>query len=233
MEFRLTRTSGQCFRLWSTGTPHFGSHAAAISSSRQSDMGPQVSTFRTVGFSALSSGMWAVATTRTTAVRGSPSPLSTSGISRTCRRKKRSYLAKHLSWARRNHPLVGAVSTFAAGRGGRVDGKPNNNCAPDKLVAATGEFGSTARVPMLWIYTENDSYFGPELTKRMHNAFTAAGGDAEYRLLPAFGNDGHFMIDSADAVPLWAPLVSQFLAKHSLLPTTAVAQQRQLPTNSA
>ena len=137
-----------------------------------------------------------------------------------------------IALASRNPPLVGAVITFAAGRGGRVDGKPNNNCAPDKLVAATGEFGSTARVPMLWIYTENDSYFGPELTKRMHNAFTAAGGDAEYRLLPAFGNDGHFMIDSAHGVPLWAPLVSQFLAKHSLLPTTAVAQLRQLPTNS-
>ena len=133
-----------------------------------------------------------------------------------------------IALASRNPPSVSAVITFAAGRGGRVDGKPNNNCAPDKLVAATGEFGRTARVPMLWIYAENDSYFGPELTKRMHNAFTAAGGDAEYHLLPAFGNDGHFLIDSADAVPLWAPLVSQFLEKHS-----AMAQQRQLPSNSA
>jgi dienelactone hydrolase len=137
-----------------------------------------------------------------------------------------------IALASRNPPMVGAIITFAAGRGGRVDGKPNNNCAPDKLVAATGEFGRTARAPMLWLYTENDTYFGPELTKRMHNAFTAAGGTAEYRLLPAFGNDGHFMIDSADAVPLWAPLINQFLAKHSLLPTTAVAPQRQLPTNS-
>jgi invasion protein IalB/predicted esterase len=114
-----------------------------------------------------------------------------------------------------NPPLVSAIITFAAGRGGRVDGKPNNNCAPDKLVAATGEFGNTSRIPMLWIYAENDSYFGPALTKRMHNAFTAAGGDAEYHLLPAFGNDGHFLIDSADAVPLWAPLVGKFLEKHS------------------
>jgi invasion protein IalB/predicted esterase len=133
-----------------------------------------------------------------------------------------------IALASRNPPSVSAVITFAAGRGGRVDGKPNNNCAPDKLVAATGEFGSTARVPMLWIYAENDSYFGPELTKRMHNAFTAAGGNAEYHLLPAFGNDGHFLIDSADAVPLWAPLVSQFLEKHS-----AMAQERQLPSNLA
>ena len=120
-----------------------------------------------------------------------------------------------IALASRNPPSVRAVIAFAGGRGGRVGGLPNNNCAPDKLVAATGEFGRTARVPMLWIYTENDSYFGPELTKRMHNAFIAAGGDAEYHLLPAFGNDGHFLIDSADGVPLWAPLVSQFLEKHS------------------
>jgi len=46
-----------------------------------------------------------------------------------------------------NVPAVRAIITFAAGRGGRVGGKANNNCAPDKLVAATGEFGRTARVP--------------------------------------------------------------------------------------
>lgn len=113
-----------------------------------------------------------------------------------------------------NPKPVRAIITFAAGRGGHVDGKPNNNCAPDKLVAATGEFGRTSRVPMLWIYASNDTYFGPELSKQMHEAFTAAGGKAEYHMLPAFGSDGHFLIDSADAVPLWAPLVSHFLDKN-------------------
>jgi invasion protein IalB/pimeloyl-ACP methyl ester carboxylesterase len=128
-----------------------------------------------------------------------------------------------------NPSSVQAVVTFEAGRGGRVDGKPNNNCAPDKLVAATGEFGRTARIPMLWIYTENDTYFGPELTKRMHDAFVAAGGNAEYRLLPPFGSDGHFMIDSPDAVPIWSPLVSQFLEKHS---ATSNAQQQASNSSS-
>ena len=110
-----------------------------------------------------------------------------------------------------NPPQVKAIVTFAAGRGGRVDGKPNNNCAPDRLVEATGEFGRTSRVPMLWIYIENDTYFGPALSKRMHDAFTAAGGRAEYHLLPPFGNEGHFLIGSPDAIPIWAPLVSNFL----------------------
>jgi len=120
-----------------------------------------------------------------------------------------------IALASKNPASVRAIITFAAGRGGRVGGKPNNNCAPDELVKETAEFGRTARIPMLWLYVENDTYFGPELTKRMHAAFTAAGGNAEYHLFPAFGNDGHFFIDSADAVPIWAPLVSQFLEKHS------------------
>ena len=110
-----------------------------------------------------------------------------------------------------NPPAVRAIITFAAGRGGRVDGKPNNNCAPDKLVEATGEFGRSGRVPMLWIYAENDTFFGPALSKRMHDAYTHAGGNAEYHMLPPFGSDGHFLIDSAESIPMWAPLVSRFL----------------------
>jgi dienelactone hydrolase len=112
-----------------------------------------------------------------------------------------------------NLPSVRAIITFAAGRGGRVGGKANNNCAPDKLVIATGEFGRSARVPMLWIYSENDTFFGPALSKRMHEAYVAAGGKAEYHMLPPFGNDGHFLIGSADAIPLWAPVVDAFLEK--------------------
>ncbi|OCK55129.1 dienelactone hydrolase family protein [Bradyrhizobium sp. LMTR 3] len=113
-----------------------------------------------------------------------------------------------------NPPPVKAIIVFAAGRGGRVDGKPNDNCGPDNLVEATGVFGRTSRVPMLWLYIENDTFFGPELSKRMHAAFTGAGGNAEYHLFPPHGSDGHFFIGAADAVPIWSPLVSAFLDKH-------------------
>jgi dienelactone hydrolase len=113
-----------------------------------------------------------------------------------------------------NPESVRAIIGFAAGRGGHLNGKPNNNCAPDQLVDAVAEFGRTARVPMLWIYTHNDSYFGPDLSKRMAEAFRAAGGNVEFHLLSDFGGDGHFLIDSADAVQLWAPIVSEFLARH-------------------
>jgi dienelactone hydrolase len=110
-----------------------------------------------------------------------------------------------------NSPQVRAIITFAAGRGGRVDGKSNNNCAPDKPVEATADFGRTSRVPMLWFYIENDTFFDPALSKRMHEAFTAAGGRAEYHLMPPFGNEGHFFVGSPDAIPMRSPLVEKFL----------------------
>jgi dienelactone hydrolase len=113
-----------------------------------------------------------------------------------------------------NLPAVKAIVVFAAGRGGRVGGKPNNNCAPDRLVDATADFGRSARVPMLWIYIENDTYFGPDLSKRMHAAYTAAGGNAEYHLMPPFENEGHIFIDSPKSIPQWSPLVSEFLDRH-------------------
>jgi dienelactone hydrolase len=119
-----------------------------------------------------------------------------------------------IALASQNPASVRAIIAFAAGRGGHVDGKPNNNCAPDRLVEETAEFGRTARVPMLWIYTENDTYFGPALSQRMATAFRAGGGNLEYHLLPPFGGDGHFLVDSADAVSIWAPLVDDFLIRH-------------------
>jgi dienelactone hydrolase len=116
-----------------------------------------------------------------------------------------------IALASQNPSMIKAVIVFAAGRGGRVDGKPNNNCNPDRLVEATAEFGRTARLPMLWIYTRNDTYFGPDLSRRMHEAFVGAGGSAEYHLLGPFGNEGHGLIDAPEGVAIWSPLVSQFL----------------------
>ena len=66
-------------------------------------------------------------------------------------------------------------------------------------------------MPSLWLYAGNDSYFSPELSMKMVQAFRSAGGRAEYQLLPAIGSDGHDFIQSPDGVALWAPLVEKFL----------------------
>ncbi len=113
-----------------------------------------------------------------------------------------------------NPPGVRAIINFAGVRGGHAEGKPFNNCLPNRLVETIREFGRTARIPMLWIYTQNDTFSGPVLSKRMFDAFREGGGEAEYHLLPAFDDDGHYFVDSPNAIPIWAPIVTKFLAAH-------------------
>ena len=107
-------------------------------------------------------------------------------------------------------PLAGVVA-FAPGLGGRIDDVAGKNCAPDRLIAASRGFGEKARVPVLWLIAKNDSYFSPELTKRMVDAFRGGRGRADYQLLPEIGSDGHEFIQSPDAVTLWGPVVEKFL----------------------
>jgi dienelactone hydrolase len=117
-----------------------------------------------------------------------------------------------LTLASRAPAGVRAAIDFAGGLGGRAWDRPDNNCAPDRLIATAAEFGRTSRIPTLWIYTENDSYFAPRLSGAMAAAFRAAGGKADYELLPAFGDDGHFMAERPGSEAAWGPAVERFLA---------------------
>lgn len=101
--------------------------------------------------------------------------------------------------------LAGIV-VFAPGRGGRKDGRAGAVCAPEKLIAAAGELGEGARVAVTWLVAENDSYFPPEFARRMAEAFRKAGGTVEVRALPPFGNEGHWLVEAADAATLEALL---------------------------
>jgi pimeloyl-ACP methyl ester carboxylesterase len=79
------------------------------------------------------------------------------------------------------------------------------------LVAAARQFGEKTRIPSLWIYAENDSFFPPELSKRLVEGFRMAGGRADFHLLPPVGSDGHELIRSSEGAVLWAPLLEKFL----------------------
>jgi dienelactone hydrolase len=116
-----------------------------------------------------------------------------------------------LALASRNPKTVKAVIAFAPGRGGRINGRPNHNCQPERLAEAAASFGRSARVPALAIYTENDSFFGPSLSRQIVNAYRAGGGRLDDVLLPAFGVDGHALFAARDGVAIWGPVVEAFL----------------------
>lgn len=101
---------------------------------------------------------------------------------------------------------VAGIVVFAPGRGGHRDGRPGAICAPEKLIAVAGELGEGARVPVTWLAAENDSYFPPEFSRQMADAFRAAGGAVTFRALPPSGSEGHWLAEAADAATLEALL---------------------------
>jgi dienelactone hydrolase len=118
-----------------------------------------------------------------------------------------------LALASHNPRGVAAIIDFAGGRGGRSFDHANNNCAPERLIESAREFGTTARVPTLWIYADNDSYFSPQLAHRMAEAWRAGGGRVDLAIVPAFGLEGHRLAEADNGPAVWAPVVAQFLTR--------------------
>jgi dienelactone hydrolase len=116
-----------------------------------------------------------------------------------------------LALASRELPGIRAIINFSGGRGGHAWGVPQSICAPSKLVAAVGAYGKTARVPNLWLYARNDSYFSPELAHSMFEAWVNSGAGGTLQVLPPYGADGHDLADDQAGWTLWGPIVSKFL----------------------
>ncbi len=113
--------------------------------------------------------------------------------------------------------LIAAIS-FAGGRGSL---EADQDCRADRLVDAYRAMGKTSRVPMLWVYAENDHFFGPQLAQQLRQAFTGSGGNVEFIRAPTFRDEGHFLF-SQGGIPVWGGYVDTFLKEHNLVLRTAL-----------
>jgi dienelactone hydrolase len=116
-----------------------------------------------------------------------------------------------LALAERNPHGLAAIVAFAPGRGGRANDLPNQVCAPHTLISAAAEFGKTARVPVTWLVAANDSYFSPDLSRRIADAFRAGGGRVNFRALAASGSEGHWLPETEGGVKLAGPELDRAL----------------------
>jgi dienelactone hydrolase len=106
--------------------------------------------------------------------------------------------------------LVGAVN-FSGGAGGDPDKNPGNPCSPQQVAGVWGSLAKSARVNMLWLYWQNDLYWGTGAPRRWHEAWTSNGGLAEFQSLPAAGPDGHAGLNID--MDHWVPLVEDYLLR--------------------
>ena len=121
-----------------------------------------------------------------------------------------------ITLASMNVPGVRAAINFAGGGGGRPATHPGDPCAPAALKRMFGGYGRTARIPTLWVYSENDEYSGAKLPQEWFAAFRAAGGKGEFVQLPPYGNAGHGVFTKAPQ--WWQPKVAEFLEANALGP---------------
>lgn len=117
--------------------------------------------------------------------------------------------------AAQNIPGVIAAINFAGGGGGDPVGRPGNPCRADKLEDLFASYGKTAKVPTLWLYSENDGYWGKKIPHEWFDAFIKSGGVGEFIQLAPVPNagiaGGHLAFSRS--MTEWIPEVDRFLQK--------------------
>lgn len=133
-----------------------------------------------------------------------------------------------MAYAQQPHPGIRLFVNFAGGL------KYTNTCMWEAaLKDAYARYGAKTRVPSLWFYGENDSYFPPEVIGPAYQAYVQAGGQAEMVAFGHFGQDAHSMFSSYDGLPIWWSRVEEKL-KALNLPTAVISPQfartKRVPT---
>lgn len=109
------------------------------------------------------------------------------------------------------HPagVIGYIN-FSGGTGGAPELSPGHSCDPEQMKEVMAEFGKTTTVPGMWLYAQNDLYWGPDMPRQWFDAFVATGSPAEFvdaGVLP--GHDGHLLLTYGHK--MWSIPVDRFL----------------------
>ncbi|MGB4116977.1 MAG: CocE/NonD family hydrolase [Polaromonas sp.] len=107
--------------------------------------------------------------------------------------------------------VVGCIN-FAGGVGGNPDTAPARMCSPEVTTALMAEFGRTTKLPNIWLYAENDLYWGAEPPKQWHAAFAQGANPTEFVQTTAVQPDGHQLLLRGGR--LWSEPLNAWLKRH-------------------
>ena len=115
-----------------------------------------------------------------------------------------------------NLPGVLASVNFAGGAGGNPTASPGSSCKPENLTRTYASYGKLVKIPSLWLYAENDQYWGADAPQRWYAAFSAGGSDAALvQTGPLPEHDGHSLLTFGGR--LWSVPLNAFVLKTGLL----------------
>ena len=96
------------------------------------------------------------------------------------------------------------------------EGGPPVTCKPEDLVPVFARMGERSRVPTLWLYAENDSFFPGDYVRQLHEAYAGKGGRTAFHMFEPIGDDGHNMFGHVDGMLRWIPALDRFLRANKL-----------------
>lgn len=110
-----------------------------------------------------------------------------------------------------NPPGLRAVINFAGGRGAffNARGQRTRICGEGEIIGLFNEFGQHSRVPSLWLYSENDRFFPPEIARKFHAAYAEGGAPTQFTPVGPSATDGHYYM--MQSIRDWSPRVFGFL----------------------
>jgi dienelactone hydrolase len=111
--------------------------------------------------------------------------------------------------SRRSVAARGVVNFAGGWTVERCDGRTHFN---EETFAEAGR--ASRRLPMLWLYSENDRNYGPGAVRAYDQRFRRAGGTATLEMFPPIGHDGHILLPGE--IRAWRSAMVDFLARLGL-----------------
>jgi dienelactone hydrolase len=107
--------------------------------------------------------------------------------------------------------VVGCIN-FAGGTGGNPDLAPGRMCSPERTTELMQLYGSTTKLPNIWLYAVNDLFWGEQAPKDWHAAYAAGGSPTQLVSTEAVPVDGHRLLASGGK--LWSEPLNVWLKKN-------------------
>lgn len=116
--------------------------------------------------------------------------------------------------SRKTEGVVAAINIAGGVR--LTNAKGEVICPPETLISAMARLAPGSNAASLWIYSANDSVFSQDTARRAHAAYTAAGGVAELKMVPAIDPDGHHAFELPNGRVHWLLALDAFLRSRGL-----------------